>query len=117
MKHTVIIALGSNYLQTAHIHWASERLTSLLQDSILSRTLWTPDIKGGKLWYMNRLVRGTTTLSSVALQQLLKNIESETARTPQRVTLDLDLLLFDQTIYHEKDWQRTYVSAIINDVQ
>ena len=114
--HKVLIAIGSNSLQSVHVQWASQWLSNFLDQCRLSRCLWTPDIKGTGHWYMNRLVRGTTTLSSAALQQLLKNIESETARTPQRVTLDLDILLFDQTIYHEKDWQRKYVTDIINDI-
>jgi hypothetical protein len=32
------------------------------------------------------------------------------------VTIDLDLLQYDEQRYHEKDWQRPYVSLIINDI-
>ena len=46
MKHEVIIALGSNYRQAAHIRWASERLAWLLDECRLSSVLWTADIKG-----------------------------------------------------------------------
>ena len=116
MKHTVIIALGSNSRQAAHIRWASERLSYLLEDCRLSRTLWTADIKGSRKWYMNRVVAGYTTLSVDDLQQLLKKTEKETGRTPESVTIDLDLLQYDEQRYHEKDWQRPYVSLIINDI-
>ena len=116
MKHPVIIALGSNYQQAVHIRWASERLDSLLADCKFSRTLWTPDIKGSGKWYMNRLAAGTTELSAEDLQQLLKQTEAETGRTKETVTIDLDLLLYDDQRYHERDWQRPYVSAIINDI-
>ena len=116
MKHAVIIALGSNCLQAVHIRWASERLSFLLDDCRLSRMLWTADIKGSGKWYMNRLAAGYTELSLDALQQLLKQTEAEAGRTKDAVTIDLDLLQYDNQRYHEKDWQRNYVSAIINDI-
>ena len=116
MKHEVIIAFGSNYRQAAHIHWSSERLAWLLDECRLSRVLWTADIKGSGKWYMNRLAAGCTELSADDLQQLLKQTEAETGRTKEVVTIDLDLLQYDSQRYHEKDWQRNYVSAIINDI-
>ena len=116
MKHPVIIALGSNCRQAVHIRWASERLSFLLADCRLSRVLWTADIKGSGKWYMNRLAAGYTELSVEALQQLLKQIEAQAGRTPDKVTIDLDLLQYDNQRYHEKDWERNYVSAIINDI-
>ena len=116
MKHEVIIALGSNCRQAAYIRWASERLAWLLDECRLSRVLWTADIKGSGKWYMNRLAAGCTELSADDLQQLLKQTEAETGRTKEVVTIDLDLLQYDSQRYHEKDWQRNYVSAIINDI-
>ncbi len=116
MKHKVIIALGSNYLQAVHIRWASERLAHLLDDSHYSRMLWTADVKGSGKWYMNRLVAGSTTLSAEELQQLLKATEGETGRNHERVTIDLDLMQYDNLRYHEKDWQRRYITDIINDI-
>ncbi len=116
MKHAVIIALGSICRQSAHIRWASERLSFVLDDCRLSRVLWTADIKGSDKWYMNRLAAGYTELSVDNLQQLLKQTEAETGRTKEIVTIDLDLLQYDGQRYHEKDWERNYVSAIINDI-
>ncbi|MCR5512188.1 MAG: 2-amino-4-hydroxy-6-hydroxymethyldihydropteridine diphosphokinase [Prevotella sp.] len=116
MNHAVVISLGSNSRQAVHIRWASERLSYLLDDCRLSRMLWTPDIKGTGKWYMNRVVAGYTTLSVDELQQLLKQTESEAGRTREEVTIDLDLLQYDEQRYHEKDWQRPYVSLIINDI-
>lgn len=65
---------------------------------------------------MNRLAAGYTELSVDNLQQLLKQTEAETGRTKEIVTIDLDLLQYDEQRYHEKDWERNYVSAIINDI-
>ena len=116
MKHRVIIALGSNCRQSAHIRWASERLSFLLDDCRLSRTLWTADIKGSGKWYINRLAAGYTELSVDDLQQLLKQTEAEAGRTKDTVTIDLDLLQYDDHRYHERDWQRPYVTSILNDI-
>lgn len=113
MKHQVLIALGSNTRQPVHIQWASERLSFLLSDCRLSRTLWTADIKGSGKWYMNRLIEGTTELSVEDLQVLLKETETAAGRTKQMVTIDLDLMRYDDVRYHEKDWQRSYIQNIM----
>ena len=113
MKHRVIIALGSAYLQAVHIQWASERLFTFLDDCTFSKRLWTPDIKGTGKWYMNRLVYATTTLSVDELQTALKEIEASTGRTKSLITIDLDLMQYDQQRYHEKDWQRKYIQYLL----
>ena len=109
----VLIALGSNYHQSAHILWASQRLAALLADVTLSPVLWTPDIHGRGLWYMNRLLRAQTSLSPTQLTALLKQIEQETQRTKQHVTIDLDLMQYDDQHFHLDDWQRPYIQNLI----
>ena len=110
----VLIALGSNYHQSAHILWASQRLAALLADVTLSPILWTPDIHGRGLWYMNRLLRAQTSLSPTQLTALLKQIEQETQRTKQHVTIDLDLMQYDDQHFHLDDWQRPYIQNLID---
>ena len=110
---SVLIALGSNYHQSAHIQWASQRLGTLLDGVTMSRVLWTPDIHGRGLWYMNRLLWGHTTLSSDRLVARLKQIEQETGRTKQHVTIDLDLMQYDKERYHLDDWQRPYIQQLL----
>ena len=110
---SVLIALGSNYHQSAHIQWASQRLGTLLNDVTFSRMLWTPDIHGRGLWYMNRLLWGKTTLSPPRLVALLKETEQETGRTKQQVTIDLDLMQYDKERYHLDDWQRPYIQQLL----
>ena len=110
----VLIALGSNYHQSAHIQWASQRLAALLADVTLSPVLWTPDIHGRGLWYMNRLLRARTMLSPTQLTALLKQIEQETQRTKQHVTIDLDLMQYDDQRFHLDDWQRPYIQNLID---
>lgn len=111
---SVLIALGSNYHQSAHIRWASQRLCAALSDVTMSRVLWTPDIHGRGLWYMNRLLRARTTLSSTQLTALLKQIEQESRRTKEHVTIDLDLMLYEQERYHLADWDRPYIQRLLD---
>lgn len=110
---TVLIALGSNYHQSAHIQWASQRLCSLLADVVLSPVLWTPDIHGRGLWYMNRLLHARTQLSPTQLTALLKQIEQETQRTRQHVTIDLDLMQYNNERFHLSDWERPYIQCLL----
>ena len=110
----VLIALGSNYLQCAHIQWATQRLSVLLTDVAISSVLWTPDIHRHGQWYMNRLVRGKTTLSPTLLIEQLKQTEQQTGRTKQHVTIDLDLMQYEAERYHLSDWERPYVLQLLD---
>ncbi len=109
----VLIAFGSNTIPALHIQWASQRLEQLLVNLRFSKTLWTEDIHGTGHFYMNRLAIGYTTLSVVQLQRTLKHIEAETFRTSERVTIDLDLMLYGSQRYHERDWSRPYIQQLL----
>ena len=110
---SILIALGSNYQQSAHIQWASQRLCTLFSEVSFTPVLWTPDIHGRGTWYMNRLLRARTTLSPTQLNTLLKQLEQETRRTKDHVTIDLDLMQYDDQRYHLDDWQRPYIRNLI----
>ena len=118
MKHSVIIALGSNICQNAHIQWASQRLEDLLSDCKMSSTLWTEDIKGSGKMYMNRLVFGHTEKGVEELERSLKELEAQCGRRPSSpdVPIDLDLMQYDQQRYHKKDWERPYIQNLIPDI-
>ena len=111
--HEVLIAIGSNNVQSAHVQWASERLSVMLQQIRLSRRLWTQDIKGSGQWYMNRIAAGYTALTADELNEKMKQAEVETGRSKERVTIDLDLLQYDAKRYHLKDWSRPYVTELM----
>ena len=114
--HNVLIAIGSNSLQSVHVQWASQWLSNFLDQCRLSRCLWTPDIKGTGHWYMNRLAVGNTPLTVSELEQQLKETESRLGRTKQQVTIDLDLMLYDEKQYHLTDWPRPYIRQLLPDI-
>ena len=111
-----IIALGSNWQQTAHIEWASQRLSSMFSGLRLSRKLWTHDIHGTGILYMNRLAAGTTSLTIDELTATLKALEAETGRSHEHVTIDLDLMQYGEQRCHERDWPRPYIQQLIPDI-
>jgi len=65
---------------------------------------------------MNQLAYATTTLSVDELQTALKEIEASTGRTKSLITIDLDLMQYDQQRYHEKDWQRDYIIRCLSSL-
>ena len=115
--HKVLIAIGSNERQSVHVQWASERLSQLLDNIRLSSRLWTTDVKGSGRWYMNRLAAGNTLLTVPELEQQLKQFERATGRDQERVTLDLDLMQYDNDRYHLNDWPRPYIQRLLPDMR
>ena len=115
--HKVLIAIGSNERQSVHVQWASERLSQLLDNIRLSSRLWTTDVKGSGRWYMNRLAAGNTLLTVQELEQQLKQLERATGRNQERVTLDLDLMQYDNDRYHLNDWPRPYIQRLLPDMR
>ncbi len=114
MPHRILISLGSNNRQNAHIQWATQRLTTFLSSPHFSRIIWTHDHSGTTKMYMNRLASGTTDLTPDEIVQKLKVIEVETNRTPDTVTIDLDLMAYDTHRYHLRDWPRPYIHDLLD---
>ncbi len=113
MTHHVIVAIGSNYHQAAHLHWVCQRLPLMLSNTRFSPVMWTPDHHHSGRYYMNQLLSGTTMHSPDDLIAALKDIEVESRRTSEKVTLDLDLMLYDDVRYHLNDWPRPYIQQLI----
>ena len=66
--------------------------------------------------YLNQLATGTTNLEAEALNQRLKEIEQQLDRKHDKsgvVTIDIDLLQYDDTRYHLRDWERDYVKNLL----
>jgi 2-amino-4-hydroxy-6-hydroxymethyldihydropteridine diphosphokinase len=128
--------LGSNYEQANNLSEARECLSRLFADIRYSSELWTEPIGNKKkpvcpegqtgedvyyALYLNQLAEATTSLSPEEINLQLKAIESALGRTPvlrQRgiVPIDLDLLLYDDQRFHERDWQRPYVTRLLHEV-
>ena len=113
----VLVALGSNCRPDVYMTWAAQRLCVLLEKVQYSRRIWTHDIKGSGVMYLNQLVAGSTSLTAKELETALKVIEREGRRSKEHVTIDLDLMQYDDMRYHEKDWPRPYIQLLIKDIE
>ncbi|WP_073208436.1 2-amino-4-hydroxy-6-hydroxymethyldihydropteridine diphosphokinase [Xylanibacter ruminicola] len=69
--------------------------------------------------YLNQLCQGTTAFGPNLLSEVLKETEKRQGRTHNEdgiVTLDLDLLQYDDQRFHHRDWERSYVKDLINEL-
>jgi 7,8-dihydro-6-hydroxymethylpterin-pyrophosphokinase len=69
--------------------------------------------------YLNQLCKGTTAFGFNLLNEVLKETEKRQGRTHNEdgiVTLDLDILQYDDEKFHLRDWTRNYVKDLINEL-
>ena len=69
--------------------------------------------------HLNQLCEGTTALGPELLSEVLKELEKRQGRTHNEdgiVTLDLDLMQYDDDRYHLRDWERSYIKDLINEL-
>ena len=128
--HHIIISLASNFNQEANLEAARTALTLLLTEAHFTSAKWTEPIGNGPLgsaaWhrqecsmYLNQLCQGTTAFGPNLLSEVLKETEKRQGRTHNEdgiVTLDLDLLQYDDQRFHHRDWERSYVKDLINEL-
>ena len=119
-EHTVIISLASNENQEANMAKARAQLTQLLTEAHFTSAIWTEPINSiRKEPYLNQLCRGTTAFSEGLLCEVLKETEKRLGRTRNEdgvVAIDLDLLQYDNQRHHLRDWGRSYVKDLINEL-
>jgi 2-amino-4-hydroxy-6-hydroxymethyldihydropteridine diphosphokinase len=71
--------------------------------------------------YLNQIATANTDLGFEELCAALKQMEISLGRTSEmkrkgQVCIDLDILLYDDDRYHEKDWQRPYVADLLKEL-
>ena len=119
-EHTVIISLASNVDQEAHLEAARTQLTQLLTTVKFTSAIFTEPVNSiRKEPYLNQLCKGTTVFGEGLLCEVLKETEKRLGRTHNEdgiVTIDLDLLQYDNQRYHLRDWERNYVKNLISEL-
>lgn len=106
----VAIALGSNLGdRAASLRWAADALAPLIDRLTLSSFIETAPVgvDEPQPWYLNAAATGVTTLGPRPLLDALQSLERARGRsrtTPNAPrTLDLDLILYGDTILDEPD--------------
>ena len=87
----IVIALGSNVDQEAHILKAKKWLEATFEDMTFGTSLWTEPIGLSSDKFLNTLGVGYT-------------------------NVNIDLLLFDSERLHETDWNRGYVKNLLQQL-
>lgn len=116
-KHKVIISLASNSDAKANLDEARIQLSRFISDMRFSSEIWTNPVgTKSRKRYLNQLCTGQTTIPSAEkLNKVLKDIEQLLGRTRNEdgiVTIDLDLMRFDDSIHHVFDWDRDYIKRL-----
>lgn len=122
MKHDVIFALGTNSGKE-NIKKAQTVLQREFQDLKFSDIVPTDPIGiiFQRTTFYNTLANGTTSKDVAEVIRTLKLIEKECGdsrelRQNGTVVLDVDLLKFDECIFHEKDWNRKYIRELMSNM-
>lgn len=119
-QHSIIISLASNYDQQGNLVKAREQLKVLLSDIQFTKELWTQPVNNHRQEpYLNQLCQATTNLGANLLSEVLKELEKRLGRTHNEegiVTIDLDLMAYDDQRYHLKDWDRSYIKDLISEL-
>ena len=119
-QHQVIICLASNIDQKQHLEKAREQLTLLLSEMHFTTEHWTEPVHSIRQEpYLNQLCKGTTTFGVNLFGELLKEIEKRLGRKHEEdgiVTIDIDLLQYDNQRYHLRDWERDYVKDLLSEL-
>lgn len=120
--HRCLICLGSNDGYTARmkaactalrlwfpdIRFAPERITQAIGDRFLSP-------------FANRVAEFYSPLPAEEIRHVLKQIEKDNGRAPEDkergiVKMDIDLLMYDETILKPNDMMRDYVQESIQEL-
>lgn len=120
--HKVLISLASNIHHEENLDAARQAVSRFLNDVTFTSILWTKPINTpNPSPYLNQLAAGATELTIEELENKLKDAEIQIGRTDDErrkkiVPADLDILMFDETKYHLRDWDRPYVKELLEQL-
>ena len=107
--------MGSNTGRKTRMENARKALVHSFPDIRFGAEMETEAIGSGFLSpFSNQVARLTTPLSAEEVRTILKSIEKENGRLPEDkakgiVKLDIDLLMYDDTVLKPKDMEKCYV--------
>ena len=113
----IVIALGSNVNQEAHMQEARKILLKTFEDMTFGDCVWTEPIGIHSDKFLNGLAVGYTKAKKEKVNLVLKNIERRCGRTTAEshlgiIAMDIDLLLYGDERFHEDDWKRDYIQNL-----
>ena len=112
-QHYVIIALGSN-VSSDFLPRARELMGEWLSVTAASDIIATEPIGMSSPDFHNQLLECTTSLALDDLTLRTKATEQSLGRQHGRgiVTIDIDIMQYDDTLLHPDDWNREYIRKL-----
>lgn len=114
-QHSCILCLGSNSDRHTRMEAARKALAISFPDIRFGREMTTEAIGNTFLSpFSNQLALFKTTFSAEEVRSILKQIEKENGRMPEDkaqgiVNLDIDLLIYDNTILKPDDIEKEFI--------
>ena len=121
--HDILIALGTNVIAD-RIRFVETCLEQSFEDVRFTQTIPTEPIgerfKGKQ--FFNAVMAGKTFMARNEVVEQLKRIEQLAGNTQDKrnmgvVEADIDLLMYDDVKLHEKDWQRSYIKELVEELR
>ena len=118
----VLLSLASNRFQKSNLAKARVCLSKVISQVSYTSELWTEPMSSKRHeLYLNQLAVGQTDLPLDEPNQRLKAIETNLGRTAQKrqlgiVPIDIDILQYEDQRLHERDWQRPYVTRLLDEL-
>lgn len=110
-----LICIGSNYNKERNILFARTQLSAVFPSIRYGDELHTEPIKiNNPETFLNQMAIFTTSLTMDEVSAKLKEMESLAGRTPenkqkQQIPLDIDILMYNDTVIRPEDMKREYV--------
>lgn len=120
--HRLIISLGSNQDAEAKLAEARSFLYKRFLVIYFSETIHTEPVgMPGATPFLNQVALTFTAASPEEVREDFKKIENWLGRTPEskqqgQIPIDLDLLLWDDTVLKPDDWEREYVQLLVRSI-
>lgn len=120
-ENYIIISIGSNYNQKENISFAKKKLAGMLgEQTSFTRDMWTEPVGIQSEKFINCICISTTRHTLLQLTKAFKQLEKKCERSKKndlisKIPLDIDILLYGNQRYHEKDWERKYIQELLND--
>ena len=116
----VAIMIGSNTGdRKVHIDNAVAALREYVSDIIVTHDIDNPDFTGVGPDYLNRLLRGYTTLPPDELKTALKAIETSLGRdhrNPALVAIDIDIVVYGDDIVKPSEYTSPPCRQLLHDL-
>ena len=120
--HNMIVAIGTNFRRHDNMAMAMRLIGERFGGAVFTSAVSTEPIGISSAPFLNALASTCTHKSISETVSALKEIEAECGnsaelRKANKVAMDIDLLLYDDTRMHTNDWQRPYIKFLLEELE